>query len=143
MSIGIMGRQKNNRGVSTIEMSLVLILLLLMVFGITEVGRAFYQYNTLAKAIRDGARYIIKQSDLSGQSGNAKNLVVYGNTAGSGSPLLKNLTPGNVEIVYMGIVPANITVRINGFQFDSMFPDIFPFQVNLSPTITMPYLFKP
>ena len=143
MSIGGMGRLKNNRGVSTIEMAIVLIVLLLMVFGITEFGRAFYQYNTLAKAVRDGARYIIKKSDLPGEIANAKNLVVYGKTTGTGAPLLSGLTTGKVGIVYTGAIPQYITVRIQGYQFQSLVPGIIPFTVNLSPEITMPYLFSP
>jgi len=149
MSIGGMGGLKNNRGVSTIEMAIVLIVLLLMVFGITEFGRAFYQYNTLAKTIRDGGRYIIKQkpADLSGEKTNpnspTKNLVVYGNSTGTGAPLLSGLTTGKVEIVYTGAIPQYITVRIQGYQFQSLVPGIIPFTVNLSPEITMPYLFSP
>jgi hypothetical protein len=111
-----------------------------MVFGITEFGRAFYQYNTLAKAIRDGARYIIKQEDLTKGMGNAKNLVVYGNTTGTGTALLPKLVPANVEIDTAAL-PDYITVKITGYQFQSLVPGVIPLKFNLSPSITMPYLF--
>src|SRR5437773_2637207 len=46
------------RGQSLLELAAVLPLLLLIAFGATEFGRAYYQYNTLSKAIRNGARYM-------------------------------------------------------------------------------------
>lgn len=49
---------KQQSGVAAVEMALLLPLLLLLAFGITEFGRAIYQYNTLAKAVRDGARHL-------------------------------------------------------------------------------------
>ena len=46
------------------EFAVVLILLVIIVFGITELGRALNQENTLAKAVNIGARYIARQPDL-------------------------------------------------------------------------------
>jgi hypothetical protein len=45
------------KGVAAVEFAILLPLLLLIVFGITEFGRALYAYNTLVKATRDAARY--------------------------------------------------------------------------------------
>ena len=39
-----------------VEFAGALILLLLLVFGITEIGRAIYQLNTLTKSVEAGAR---------------------------------------------------------------------------------------
>ena len=61
---------------------MVLPLLLLVVFGITEFGRAYYQYNTLSKAIRNGARYMSSHTYSSANLTNARNMVVYGQTSG-------------------------------------------------------------
>lgn len=44
-------------GAAIIEFALVTPLLLLLVFGIIESGRAIYTVNALASAVRDGARY--------------------------------------------------------------------------------------
>ena len=46
------------QGAAVIEFALLLVLLLMFVAGIVEFGRAFWYYNALAKATRDGARYI-------------------------------------------------------------------------------------
>lgn len=41
-----------------VEFAGALILLLLLVFGISEIGRAIYQLNTLTKSVEAGARYM-------------------------------------------------------------------------------------
>ena len=45
-------------GSIVVEFALVLILLLIIVAGIIEFGRAFWYYDALAKATRDGARFL-------------------------------------------------------------------------------------
>lgn len=52
------GRQK---GVAVIELALILPVMLIAAFGITELGRALYQYNALVKATRDAVRYLAQQ----------------------------------------------------------------------------------
>ena len=46
----------NHRGQSVVEFALVLPLLLLIVFGVTEFGRAWMTLNVLTAAAREGAR---------------------------------------------------------------------------------------
>jgi Flp pilus assembly protein TadG len=84
-------------GVAIVEFALVLPLLLLLTFITTEFGRALYQYNTLTKSVRDAARYLSTQSpgDTTKYS-IAKNLAVYGNPAGSGTPLAIGLSTAQV-----------------------------------------------
>jgi Flp pilus assembly protein TadG len=57
---------KNQKGVAAVEFAIVLILLVPLVFGITEFGRAIYQYNTLTKIVRNGARYLTTQEPING-----------------------------------------------------------------------------
>ena len=84
-------------GVALVEFALVLPLLLILTFIVTEYSRALYQYNTLTKSVRDAARYLSIQSpgDTT-KYAIAKNLVVYGNPAGSGTPLAIGLTTAQV-----------------------------------------------
>jgi Flp pilus assembly protein TadG len=49
-------RKGSRRGQSVIEFALVLPILLLVVFGITEFGRAFWTLNVLTQAAREGVR---------------------------------------------------------------------------------------
>ena len=46
-----------NRGAAALEFALVLPVLLLIVFGITEFGRAWMTKNIMTQAAREGARY--------------------------------------------------------------------------------------
>lgn len=93
-----------------VEFAIVLPLLLMLLFGITELGRALYQQNTLYKAVASGARYLARASGVINTEScatqgtwavsmvAAKKLIVYGNTAGTGTPLIPNLDVSNVEI---------------------------------------------
>jgi Flp pilus assembly protein TadG len=49
-------RTARQRGGAAVELALILILLTAMMAGIFEFGRAFWYYNALTKATRDGAR---------------------------------------------------------------------------------------
>jgi Flp pilus assembly protein TadG len=94
-----------------VEFTIVLPVLLLLLFGVTEIGRAIVRYNTLTKAVQDGARYAAAYA-LLGTTGavnvdaqlltEVRNVVVYGNTAGTGSPLLTGFQPVQVSLVDAG-----------------------------------------
>jgi len=89
--------KRKQNGVAIVEFALVLPLLLILTFITTEFGRALYQYNILTKSVRDAARYLSTQTP--GDTTKypiAKNLVVYGNPAGSGSPLAYGLSIAQV-----------------------------------------------
>lgn len=70
------------RGVVAIEMALILPVMLILAFGITELGRALYQYNGLVKATRGAARYLaqydLANEDASAVRNNAIKWAVYG-----------------------------------------------------------------
>jgi TadE-like protein len=57
------------KGVVAIEMALILVPMLILCFGITELGRALYQYNGLVKATRGAVRYLSQQSMASPPAG--------------------------------------------------------------------------
>lgn len=113
------------RGVAAIEFALVLVFLIPLAFGITELGRAFYQYNTLVKATRNGARAL-----AAGQTVNIDRMTVYGNPEGSGAPLVDGLSLGMVDIppeqtvAYEGGTMKVVTVSIHGFKFVSLVPGV-------------------
>ena len=87
--------KNRQRGVATLELALLLPLLLGICFAITELGRAIYTYDTLAKSVRGAARYLTTQSAGNGYA-TARNVVAYGNPAGSGSPLVMGLDSTNM-----------------------------------------------
>lgn len=49
-------RQHRSRGQSLVEFSLVFPIIILLIVGFFEIGRAVFAYNTLANAARQGAR---------------------------------------------------------------------------------------
>lgn len=124
-------------GVAAVEFALLLPIMILLVFGISEYGRALYQYNTLVKTVRDSARFLTQYNPADGAYplAEAKCLVIYGNTTCSGSKLVPGLTVTMVKVCnpvacpidYTIIVPNAgtinlVEVKITGFQFQSLVP---------------------
>ena len=128
--------------------------ILLILFGaVAEFGRYFYEYTTAAKAARVGARYLASKS-VTGSGGDyvgdAKKLVVYGNVAGTGSPVLPGMTVANVDVQYQGAVagvPDTVTITIINYQHDSIVnlgallkSETLSLDVDVKPSVTMRYL---
>lgn len=138
-------RARSQRGAAILELAVMLPILVAMVFGITEYGRAIYSYDTLAKSARTAARHLTQRGagDSIAQQ-EARCLAVTGDytSAGGivtcdGSALLPGLTTAMVEIcdahdaslcpgqdhaaVSTGSGVANlVTVRITAYPFDSV-----------------------
>ncbi len=81
-------RYPRQQGLAMVEFAIVLPLLLFLMFAAAEFGRALFQYNTLLKAVRDGARYMAQNAflgdgtQINGDAPTeAMNLVVYGSIA--------------------------------------------------------------
>jgi Flp pilus assembly protein TadG len=147
--------RRNERGVQLAECAIVLPIMLMMFGAVAEFGRYFYEYSTAAKAARLGARFMISRSLDSSNNwpGQAKNLVVYGNTDGSGTPVLPGLSTSNVDIIYSGGSysggngnPAQITVKIVNYKHQPIFDlgkltkSSFSTAVDVKPSVTMAYL---
>jgi Flp pilus assembly protein TadG len=119
---------RKQKGVALVEFALVLPLLLLMTFVVTEYSRALYQYNVLTKSVRDAARYLSSQSPGTNIA-QAKNLVVYGNLAGSGTPLAIGLATSQVPNpvwALSGAAPVinTVTIKITGYTFRPLFATV-------------------
>ncbi len=145
--------RRDEQGVSLLETAIVVPILLVLFAGVAEFGRYFYEYTTLAKASRLGARYLASKSVKSEKfdyKAIAKNIVVYGNEAGSGEPLLDGLLPANVDIEYAGGtagVPATVTVTIINYPHEPIFDlgallnnDDLSLAIDVAPSVTMRYL---
>jgi len=99
--------RRRDAGVAMVEFMIVLPLILLLVFSVTEIGRAMMRYNTLTKSLQDGARHAAAYG-LLGTTGavlidaaldaEIRNLVVFGDAQGNGTPLLEGFTPQQVSI---------------------------------------------
>jgi len=117
------------KGTAIVEFALILPLLLLLTTTTTEFARAMYQYNTIVKSLRDAARYLSMQTPNT-KLAEAKNLVVFGNIAGSGPALVTGLTVAKVSIPAWQITGSNpvmntVTVTVTGYKFHSMLARVF------------------
>lgn len=124
-----MKRRHAQRGVAAVELALIIPLLILLMLVVTEMGRAIMQYNVLTKSVRDAARYLSVQVPGT-KLAEAQNLVVYGNTSGTGTPILPGLTTANVPAPTWqaaGALPeiTTVTVQVSGFTFVPMVATAF------------------
>ncbi|HET7775560.1 MAG TPA: TadE/TadG family type IV pilus assembly protein [Azospira sp.] len=148
--------KNHQKGAAAVELAFLLVLLLLMAAGTFEFGRAFWYYNALAKATRDGARALSlepKETIASVGVGAAKALVV---SVANDANLSPALTLTDVAVTCDGgacadnTAPAEVRVDISGYTID--IGGVFPFftpdtykirtfsGVPLAPHTTMPYM---
>jgi Flp pilus assembly protein TadG len=135
-----MNRLRKQRGVAAVELALLLTFVLVpLLFGMTELGRALFQFNTLTKATRDATRFLSAQgpgdpNDISA----AQCLAVYGNKTCTGTPLVSNLTTAMVSVcdrsncathlnqaTGSGVINL-VTVTVTGYTFTSLAPFFVP-----------------
>lgn len=126
MSMSITRRQN---GAALIEFALILPLLLIVTFITTEFGRAMYEYNLITKSTRDAVRYLSTQTQNT-HTAEAANLIVYGNIAGTGTPLARGLTLAMVQAPVWQTAGTNplistVTVRVANFQFKPLANSVF------------------
>ena len=140
---------RSERGTQLVELAIVLPVLLALLGASAEFGRFFYTYQTLAKATRTGARYLMIEPAAGTSDAKAKNLVVYGNASGTGAPVISGLTDANVRVSRTGgtsAFPERVTVRIENYTYKPVFdlgklignPSL-SLRVNVSPSTTMRY----
>ena len=118
-------------GVAAVELALIMVPMLVLAFGIVEIGRALNYYNGLVKATRSAARYLTTKdlNDTSSPTGvaaitAARNLAVCGLTSGCtpANQLIPGLTTPSTQVavtttndVPTGVGTINlVTVTIGG-----------------------------
>lgn len=140
---------RSERGTQLVELAIVLPILLMLLAASAEFGRFFYTYQTLAKATRTGARYLMTETAAGTMDAKAKNLVVYGNQSGTGTPVISGLSSGNIRVTRTGgsnAFPERVTVRIENYTYQPYFDlgkligsPTLSLRVNVSPSTTMRY----
>lgn len=151
------GLAHNERGVQLVELAIVLPLFMILFAATAEFGRYFYEYTTLSKAARLGARYLVTEKVDCTTANTARNLVVFGNIEGTGSPILPDLETKHVSVMPNDLacppqeipqgVPAAITITITGFKHKSLF-DIggllksttISMDIDVKPSVSMRYM---
>jgi len=120
------------RGVAVIEFTIVLPFMLFMMLAVAELGRAFFQYNTLTRAVQDGARYTAGNS-FAGSTQTVSvtaalesatgNLLAYGTTIGSSAPVLPNFSSTDVTVTDLG--DGNVSV-LAVYAYQPMLGNLLP-----------------
>jgi Flp pilus assembly protein TadG len=124
---------RDQRGQEIVEFAFMLPLLALLLAGVIEFGRAFYEYNILSKSVRNAARYLSAAViDSTGaipatNVTRARNIAVYGNITSSGTPILMGLNTGHISVTSTVAAAGEIyvTVRAN-YPYQSMFRFLLP-----------------
>lgn len=83
------GRGDRNRGQTLVEFAIVMPIIILVVLGLVDLGRAVYAYNTLAQSARQAARTAIVNQNVT----NVKAQAI------ASAPTL-GLTPANVDVCF-------------------------------------------
>ncbi len=118
------GRIGKSHGFATVEAAIVLPVFLMLMLASAELGRAFYQYNTLTKSVRNGARFMAAHAlygstgkinptddpDWTSKTTATQNLVVCGKAScDANEALLEGLTEDDVTVTPVDTTHVNVT----------------------------------
>lgn len=115
----------DDRGSSLVEFSLVAFMLLMVIFGVVEIGRMVLIYTDVANAAREGTRYVSvhgsdSTSDIQNVVKNALKVAPINPANATVTPSIIN-TPGQ---------PSVITITV-AYRYDPL-TTYFPLNVTLS-----------
>jgi Flp pilus assembly protein TadG len=116
------------RGAAAVEFALIASLLFILLFGIIEMGRVLFYWNTATEATRLGARLAVVCG---------KDAAIIKTRMGN---MLSILTPGTIDIAY---TPSgcdvsscrSVTVSITGLDVATFIPFV-PLNLNMPPFAT-------
>jgi Flp pilus assembly protein TadG len=115
----------NQCGAAMVETVITLPVILFLVLVGGEITNAFIDHNTLTKATRNAVRHLANNA-VPGTGGvvvldaniisETQNLLVFGNTAGSGTPILPSLGSGDVQVADIGSnnIQVSVTYAYSG-----------------------------
>lgn len=151
------GRRED--GSALAELAILVPFLLVMLAGVSEFGRYFQKYNTLAKATRSGARYLSNHTYDPTEQDRAKNLVACGTLTCGSTRVVPGIEPTDVCIQYFypagSPKPETVTVsipRTSGggcgapvtftpiFDIGALLNSNFTMALPISPSTTMYYM---
>ncbi|HEY0101481.1 MAG TPA: TadE/TadG family type IV pilus assembly protein [Pyrinomonadaceae bacterium] len=117
-------RRSDERGAALLEFAIGATLFLSASFAVIEVGRLLWVHNSLVDATRRAARYAVNQGMSTGAQTQAKNMAVYGNTGGTGQPLVQDLEPTHVKLTYQNfeLGGGTVTAEIENYDFKFVLP---------------------
>lgn len=150
-------QQRRQHGIAAVEFAILAFVLLPLIAGVIEFGRAFWYYDAVLKGTRDAARYLstVPAAQLADATAltTAKNIAVQASTAGG----VRGFTSANVSVncapTACGAVvaPSDVTQVTVTAQYPISIGSLLPFigpaaaagggyAVTLAPHTTMPYM---
>lgn len=132
-------RRNRQRGAALIELALVLPLLIVLSVLVSEFGRAFFQYHTLTKGVRDAVRFLAVQDPAVASTdpdviATARNLLVYGQPrpGPNATPVVPGLNldqvpASNIAWTWSTSSPSYriVSVHITGHAFRPLWSSLF------------------
>jgi len=128
------------RGNTLGEFVFVAVTVFTMLRAITSGASLYFTHNALVEATRRGARFAATQAASStpgtitacpttnvGPSlTDIRNYAIYGNTAGTGSPLVNGLQPADINVEYcsFGVGTGAVSVSITNYNYSIVIPFI-------------------
>lgn len=114
--------KRGERGAALVEFAIAATVFLSLTFGVLELGRLLWVHNALTDATRRGARYAVNQPQTA--VSDIQNMTVYGNTAGTGTALVTDLNPAQVNVTYnnFGLGAGTVRVEIEAYDFNFVLP---------------------
>src|SRR5260370_20304153 len=146
-------RLRSRRGSAFIEFALAATVLIPIFLGTFQFGYAFYVYNLMSSQVRAGARYASLRTYRCGNASSmtayqtaVKNVVRYGNPAGTGTVIEPGLKDSEVSISILDVngvaadashTPSYVVVKALNYTVDAV---VTTFDFNGKPSVTMPYV---
>ena len=115
---------RDERGAALLEFAIGATLFLSATFGVIEVGRLLWVHNSLVDATRRAARYAVNRGMSTQAKTEAQNMAVYGNAAGTGQPLVPDLSTTQVIVTHQNfeLGSGTVSVEIQNYDFKFVLP---------------------
>lgn len=99
-------KQKQQKGLAVVEFAIALPFLILLLSVMGELGYLMFQQNQLSKSIESGAMYAARNARMgtglvkieATTIQNARNLVTFGNMAGTGDKIIDGMEPSDISL---------------------------------------------
>lgn len=100
-------------GAAVVEAAIVTPVLVTLAFGTIEFSNVFWDHQQISTGVRDAARYLARVEDPTDGTAQtrAKEIAVYGNATGTGTPRVNGFTTGGVTVGTATIANAAGTYR--------------------------------
>lgn len=108
-------RFRGNRGSAMVEFAIVLPIFLFVIWCVVDFARAFYTQNSLASAVREGARYAAVTKDPGAAATltavRAKVAQAFNAFGGAAIP------PASITVLDSSSTAGNVTVKVTNYQW--------------------------